>query len=152
MIKLRNSKKFVDVRLIEVTSESTIDFEGATAVEYDKKNPYRYDGSFDIIRGQILFLFCKDNQIFVGFDNIYYEINKTKITYDLAGNDRYFMIEFPTGQQMELSYKLKDLIEDPILLLGSHEENEDYDFGCWLYNMRNSDERQAIMLNPNCGF
>ncbi len=134
------------MRLVEVTSESTIDFEGGSAVEYDSKNRYDFDGSFDIIRNQILFLFCKDNQIFIGYNNIYYQINQTKIIYDLSEKDRYLMIELPTGQRMELNYKFRDLIEDPILLLGSHEENEDYDFGCWLYNIRNSEERQQIAL------
>lgn len=146
MIKLGNSRRLADVRLVEVTSESTIDFEGGSAVEYDSKNRYDFDGSFDIIRNQILFLFCKDNQIFIGYNNIYYQINQTKIIYDLSEKDRYLMIELPTGQRMELNYKFRDLIEDPILLLGSHEENEDYDFGCWLYNIRNSEERQQIAL------
>ena len=135
-----------DVRLVEVTSESTIDFEGATAVQYDSENRYDFDGSFDIIRGQTLFFFPRNNQVFIGFDNIYYPINQTKIIYSLSGKDRYLMIELPTGQRMELNYKFRDLIEDPILLLGSYEENEDYDFGCWLYNMRNSEERQQIAL------
>lgn len=152
MIKLGNSRRLADVRLVEVTSESTINFEGATAVEYDDKNRYDFEGSFDFIRGQLLFLFTKDNGIFLGFDNIYYPINKTKIIYNLEGENRYFMIELPTGQRMELNYKLRDLIEDPILLLGSYEENEDYDFGCHLYEMRHSEERQAIMLNPDCDF
>jgi hypothetical protein len=146
MIKLGNRRRLADVRLVEVTSESTIDFDSATPVEYDSENRYDFEGSFDIIRGQLLFLFSKNNQIFLGFNNIYYPINQTKIIYNLVGKDRYFMIELPTGQRMELNYKLKDLIEDPILLLGSHEENEDYDFGCWLYNMRYSDERQQIVL------
>jgi hypothetical protein len=146
MIKLGNSRRLTDVRLVEVTSENTIDFEGGSAVEYDSENRYNFDGSFDIIRGKILFLFCKKNQVFIGFDDLFYEINQTKIIYNLEGKDRYLMIELPTGQRMELNYKFSDLIEDPILLLGSHEENEDYDFGCWLYNMRNSEERQQIVL------
>ena len=152
MIKLGNSRRLADVRLVEVTSDNKINFEGATAVKYNSENRYNFDGSFDVIKGQILFLFSKNNQIFLGFDNIYYPINQTEIIYNLSGKDRYLMIELPTRQRMELNYKFRDLIEDPILLLGSHEENEDYDFGCHLYNMRYSEERQAIMLDPNFDF
>ena len=152
MIKLGNSRRLADVRLVEVTSDNKINFEGATAVKYNSENRYNFDGSFDVIKGQILFLFSKNNQIFLGFDNIYYPINQTEIIYNLSGKDRYLMIELPTRQRMELNYKFRDLIEDPILLLGSHEENEDYDFGCHLYNMRYSEERQAIMLDSNCDF
>lgn len=102
------------------------------------------NGFFDFIKGTFLAIFLKNEVIYVAAGTNHEDLNRVVIHYNISESGRFLKIE-SMNLIIDLSYQLTDLVRDPGLLLGSHEEPEDYDFGCYIYNIKRSPERQDLI-------
>lgn len=140
MIRLRNSKNFEDVIEISLNESGAIDVLGGDI----ESGPI--SGFFDTITSIWLCVFSLEGQLYIGDQNSFHKIETVATTYALDGDNRQFSMVFPNGRRFQINYHLKDLIADKALLIGSFEEVEDYDFGCFLHALCQSKERQIIAI------
>ena len=99
-----------------------------------------------ILFNNFLAIFMMGNSIKIIIGNIQTNLDEVSVHYKLENGNRVFKINFPENMCVDLMYTSKELVADPMLLLGSHEEIEDYDFGCYIYNIKNSQERQLLIF------
>lgn len=135
-------KKFIS---IEITNKGSIQ---ESHYKSQERNPLdqKIHGIFDTINGQKIYLFYKDCNIFLGNPDFFHPFQETEILYNRRNDDRTLKIAWPTGKLTEINYNFYDLVENKALLWGSHEEIEDYDFGCLLYSLHQSPERQKLTI------
>ena len=145
MITLRNNGKYLDVRVFTALENGEIDFSSSLALSPESARVAQINGFFEIIKEIFLAVFLKDDRIHVAAGELQAELDRVFVHYELKKENRFLEIEFPMNMNVELRYSLVDLVGDPMLLLGSHEEIEDYDYGCYVYNIKNSQERQELI-------
>ena len=99
-----------------------------------------------MIKETFLTIFMMDNSIKIIANNIQTNLDEVFVYSTIENENRVFKINFPEDMCVDLIYTSKELVADPILLLGSYEKIEDYDFGCYIYNIKNSQERQLLIF------
>ena len=99
-----------------------------------------------MIKETFLAIFVMNNSIKIIAGNIQTNLEEVYLYYKIENENRVFKIKFRENMCVVLMYTSKELVADPMLLLGSYEEIEDYDFGCYIYNIKNSQERQLLIF------
>ena len=81
-----------------------------------------------MIKETFLAIFVMNNSIKIIAGNIQTNLEEVYVYYKIENENRVFKIKFRENMCVDLMYTSKELVADPMLLLGGHEEIEDYDF------------------------
>ncbi|MFK5921697.1 MAG: hypothetical protein QM496_05915 [Verrucomicrobiota bacterium] len=139
MLFLRQSSKYKNIRILEKTGD--LQFILLPIEEY----PESMNGSFDVIRTTDLSLFFDGESLVFGLNGIYHQFRSTRFSFRKDLSFRFLKMHFEDGTVEQISYTLSDLGVNTNLLIGSYEEEEDYDFGIWLRNISENEERQSLL-------
>ena len=126
--------------------DKQIDFSSSLSLTQELAKYAEINGFFDVIKETFLAILVMDNSIKIVVGNIQTKLDEVSVYYKIENGNRVFKINFPENMCVDFMYTSKDLVADPMLLLGSYEEIEDYDFGCYIYNIKNSQERQLLIF------
>lgn len=142
MIFLRQSSKYNSIRILKKTGNFEFNI---FPVE---KHVEEISGSFDIIKTTDLSLFFDGKKLVFGLNGNYYQFSSVRFSFRKDLSFRFLKMHFEDGTVEQISYTLNDLGVSTNLLIGSYEEEEDYDFGLWLKNISESEERQSLFSSP----
>ncbi|WP_347067843.1 hypothetical protein [Flavobacterium sp. WV_118_3] len=109
-------------------------------------NNYPEAGSFDYLNEELIMLISFNKYIYVFYDNLFhhFEKDKLKVNYSVLDNVAKLSFEDIVNNKIyEINYSIKDMEE--ISSIYYTEEEEDVNFGLWLYNVLNNSERIQII-------
>lgn len=138
MIFLRKNSEYKNIRALKKTGY--LEFNVFPVEQHVEA----ISGSFDIIKTTDLSLFFDGEKLVFGLNGNYYQISSVKFSFRKDLSFRFLKMHFEDGTVEQISYTLNDLGVSANLLIGSYEEEEDYDFGLWLKNISESEERQSL--------
>ncbi|WP_407324093.1 hypothetical protein R5O24_03870 [Tenacibaculum maritimum] len=102
-------------------------------------------GFYDLLGGKILGLSSINESLFLFVEGSCYKLDTNlKVNYKRVNNVAHLSITKNIH-----SYELKYFFEESLSTLSYSEENEDSDFGLWVYNVLNSKERINIFKEYN---
>ena len=128
MIILRNNSRYLDVRVFSILEDKQIDFSSSLPLTQELAKYAAINGFFDVIKETFLAIFVMNNSIKIIAGNIQTNLEEVYVYYKIENENRVFKIKFRENMCVDLMYTSKELVADPMLLLGGHEEIEDYDF------------------------
>jgi hypothetical protein len=114
------------------------------------------DGIFSYLGGGFLGVYKNKGELFIVVDQDEYSIDLLHFDHKKKGLSRQLIVAFDENKiktyKYKSTFKIKDFILDIISLNDTLGADEDYDFGLFLKNLIESDERKGIFLNPDCEY
>lgn len=103
-------------------------------------------GFYSYLQDELVMLFCFNRKIYIYFNNKFHSFDEAHIKVNYTQNNQKALLKFDTiSFNHQISYSIEDMI--PVSTLTYTEDEEDANFGLWIYNVLNNNERLEIMKN-----
>ncbi|MPT35904.1 MAG: hypothetical protein E2604_12660 [Flavobacterium sp.] len=103
-------------------------------------------GFFDYLNGELIMLVSFENKIYLYFNNEFHYFNNENIKVDYQVLNKEALLTFYNSNNNEatiIQYSTEEMV--PISTLWYTEDEDDVNFGLWIYNVLNNQERIEII-------
>lgn len=135
------------IKLGEIIDSVVVDHTQETTQRFLK--PGRdYCGVCKFIGGEFVAHFVFDNDLFVYADGNVWRLSEIDVKHRIRFGTAYLELSGAGGETVSLKYSIADSLSDimSILFRIDIDDLEDADYGLFIYNIKNSDERRRVII------